>query len=123
MFHRVEAIGDPELWRPVPRSSQLHHAGAGLWEIRDGDDVLSSYHFDHLRVSLSWKAAVWLDDEDRDRSLGHTDDLSLAQATDALAHQLRQRGLWAHDHAAVEDPDFVEAVMAGYRRTVPTDDS
>jgi hypothetical protein len=123
MFHRVEAIGDPDLWRPVSRSSQLHNTGPGLWEIRDADEVLSSYRFDQLRVSLSWKAAVWLDDKDRQRWLGHSDDLSLARATDTLADHLRTRGLWADDHGAVDDPEFVEAIMAGYPRTVPTDDS
>jgi hypothetical protein len=107
----------------VPRSSQLHHTGGGLWEIRDGDEVLTSYGFEQLRVSLSWKAAVWLDEDDRQRWLAHSDDLSLAEATGTLADKLRALGLWAGEQAAVDNPDFVEAVMAGFPRTVPTEGS
>jgi hypothetical protein len=121
MLHRVEAIGDPELWKAVPRSSQLHHARGGLWEIRDGDEVLSSYGFEQLRVSLSWKAAVWLDQADRERWLAHSDDLSLAEATGTLADKLRALGLWAGEDATVDDPAFVEAIMAGFPRTVPAE--
>jgi len=127
MFHRVEAIGDPELWRAVPRTSELHHAGGDRWEIRDGDTTVATYRFDQLRVSLSWKAAVALDDAEVRRLrweadvavAGTSDRLALEQAVRTLIEALSERGHWDGRPATVEDPAFVEAVMATWPRAVP----
>jgi hypothetical protein len=115
MFHRVEAIGDPDLWRPVPRTSLLHHAGGDRWEIRDGSEVLATYRFEQLRISLSWKADVVLDDAEGDRRDRHLDDLALDAAVARLAAELD----WDDTEARLDDPALVEAIVATYPRLVP----
>jgi hypothetical protein len=113
MFHRVEAIGDPDLWRSVPRTSLLHHAGRDRWEIRDGSEVLACYRFEQLRISLSWKADVVLDEAERQRRDHHLDDLTLDDAVGRLAGELG----WTD--AGLDDPAFVEAIVATYPRQAP----
>jgi len=62
MVHRVEAVGDPARWRTVPRDALLHHADGDRWEVRDGDQLIEAYRAAELRISLSWKAEVYLDE-------------------------------------------------------------
>ncbi len=122
MFHRVEAIGDPDLWQAVTRTSQLCHAGGDLWEIRDGASILASFRFDQFRISLSWKAAVALDHDEARQARSGNEPLTLDHAVAVLAGALSERGAWNGRTTTAEDPAFVEAVMAEYPREVPTDD-
>jgi hypothetical protein len=119
MFHRVEALGDPGRWRPVPRDAMLHHAGDDRWEIRDDHDVVEMYRFDELRISLSWKAEVYMDEHDHERRASHTDDLGIEQALSIMAEALRAQGAWGQGAVDVDDPGWVEAVMVAYPRTSP----
>lgn len=120
MPHRVEAVGDPGSWRAVPPGAELHYAGAGRWQLRDGDAVAAEYRPGELRVSLSWKAEVYLDAAERERRAGHLDDLAPAQALDIMAAELRSQGRWAGDPPAdVNDPRWTEAVMTAYPRQSP----
>jgi hypothetical protein len=119
MPHRVEAVGDPGRWRPVPRGADLHHAG-DRWELRGGDAVVAAYDLAELRISLSWKAEMFLDAADRDRRTAHPDDLSAAQALAITARALGEQGRWAGDAADdVNDPRWTEAVMNAYPRQPP----
>jgi hypothetical protein len=123
MFHRVEAVGDPDRWRPVPRDSTLHHVSGERWQVREGGDVVADYGFEELRVSLSWKAVVPGDAIERRRRDSHLDDLSLSNAIDILIGAMRDRAVWSDAPGDVEHPEFVEAVMATFPREVPTEDA
>jgi hypothetical protein len=73
-----------------------------------------------LRISLSWKAEVFLDAADRERRTAHPDDLSTAQALAITARALGEQGRWAGDAADdVNDPRWTEAVMNAYPRQPP----
>jgi hypothetical protein len=120
MPHRVEAVGDLGRWRTVPRGADLHHAGDDAWELRDGDTAVATYHLADLRISLSWKAEVFLDAADRERRAAHLDDLTAAQARVIMAAALREQGHWAADAPAdANDPRWTEAVMTAYPRQSP----
>jgi hypothetical protein len=122
MFHRVEAVGDPALWQAVPRTSELHHLGGDRWGIRDGADLLSTFGFEQLRVSLSWKAAVAFDEEEELQLRNGDDALTLDHAIEILVGALSERGEWDGRTTTADDPAFVEAVMTAYPREVPFDD-
>jgi hypothetical protein len=118
MLHRVEAVGEPGRWRAVPRDALLYHAGGDRWEVRDDDAVIEAYRSAELRISLSWKAEVYLDEADRERRVGHLDDLTPGRALSVLAAELSSRHRWAGDPPAdVNDPGWTEAVMAAYPRS------
>lgn len=120
MPHRVEAVGEPGRWRAVPPGADLHHAGGDAWELRDGDTVAGAYHRAELRISLSWKAEVFLDAADRERRAAHLDDLTVARALAIMADALRERGHWAGEAPAdASDPRWTQAVMAAFPRQPP----
>lgn len=117
MVHRVEAVGDPDRWRAVPRDALLHHAGADRWEIRDGDQVIEAYRSAELRISLSWKAEVYLDEAEHERRESHQDDLTPAGAVSIMAAELRRQDRWRDaDDPDAADPQWAEAVMSAYPR-------
>jgi hypothetical protein len=117
MLHRVEAVGDPDRWRAVPRDALLHHAGGDRWEVRDDDAVIEAYRSAELRISLSWKAEVYLDEADHGRRVGHLDDQTPAGALSVLAAELSRQHRWVGDPPAdINDPRWTEAVMAAYPR-------
>ncbi len=120
MLHRVEAVGDPGRWRAVPRDALLHHAGGDRWEVRDDGAVIETYRFAELRVSLSWKAEVFLDEADRELRVARLDELTPARAVSVLAAELGRRRRWVGGPPAdVNDPRWTEAVMAAYPRPAP----
>jgi hypothetical protein len=121
MFHRVEAVGDPGRWRPVPRDAMLHHAGVGRWQLRDGRDLTETYGFEELRISLSWKAEVYLDEGERERRVFHRDDLTAERALSIMAEALGELGRWDGGPVDFHDPRWTEAVMAAYPRVAPPD--
>lgn len=123
MFHRVEAVGDPQLWHPVSRHSELHHVDGSRWEIRDGGDVLAGFEFEQLRISLSWKAEVLEHGADVPEGRAGPAELAPISAVEQVASELRARQLWDGRRPELEDPAFVEAVMAAFPRTVPIDDA
>jgi hypothetical protein len=119
MFHRVEAVGDPERWRPVTRDALVHPVGADRWEIRNGTDVLARHRSVNLRVSLSWKAEVFLDEAERRRRDEHLDDLGVARALEILTDELRARGKWGQRPGDPREPAFVAATMASFPGKTP----
>jgi hypothetical protein len=46
------------------------------------------------RISLSWKAEVYVDDSERERRASHLDDLGAGQAVSIMAGALAEQGLW-----------------------------
>lgn len=120
MFHRVEGVGapdEPEL-RLSP-ASQLRRNGARSFDLVDDDSVLRSFEVSDLRISLSWKAAVFTSREEHDRFVDHRDDLDLASAHRRLASAVLERGVDLSPEVSVDDPAFAAAVMAAFPRAVP----
>lgn len=89
MPHEVQRVG-PRGSMPPPGMtihSELVHDD-GRWLIVDGDAVLATYDDDQVRLSLSWKAKVYADEEARVRAEAGADGVTLDEALDRLAADL-----------------------------------
>ena len=80
MFHRVQRIGarGTELPAGLSIDAMLHFDGA-RYSIRDAGRTLYTWPREEVRISVSWKGQVFVDDADRKRFDEHTDDLCPAQ--------------------------------------------
>jgi hypothetical protein len=117
MFHRVDAIGDPDerTLRGLTLASQLVHVGAQTWEVHDGDRVLGRFPFAKVRISVSWKAYVFPDDRTAAVFDEHRDDLDLDRAIDMLCAALGPRVARPTD--PLHDPAFVAAASRRFHRS------
>ena len=118
MFHRVEAVGPDG--RTLPKGltleSQLCWAG-DAWEVIEQGDVRARYDFEDVRVSVSWKAQVFADEEQRALYQSHDDDLTVEQVVEALLVDLATKGTSMERPAdPLHDRSFVDALNAAYRR-------
>jgi hypothetical protein len=71
---------------------RLRYEGDRRWTVRDGDEVISGYDEDGVRLSISWKAYCFTDEDERDAWSTNADDLSLDVILDTLVDDLRARG-------------------------------
>jgi hypothetical protein len=81
MWHGVRATGTPEeraeLKAKLTGREKLHYADGGDWQLREDTRVLAKIPEARLRISLLWKAYVFLDEghlhsfEQRDMDLSH----------------------------------------------------
>ena len=93
VFHGVDRVlGDEKELARVRHGMRLFCEGDGRWTVRDGEEVISAYDEDELRLSISWKAYCFTDEAERDAWRANTDDLSLDVVLDALADDLVARG-------------------------------
>ena len=120
MFHRVESVGvgdSPDL--ELRADSQLVDAGAGALDLVDGETVHGRFPVGDVRISVSWKAAVFGDQAAADEYTRHYDDLDLEQVRVAFLDSLLSGGLDVDADCALDDPEFVEAVATAYPRSSP----
>ena len=118
MFHRVEAVGPDE--RTLPKGltleSQLCWA-QDAWEVVEKGDVRARYDFEDVRVSVSWKAQVFADEEQQVLHQNHQDDLELEDVVEILLADLAAKGTSIERPAdLLHDRGFVDALNATYRR-------
>lgn len=119
MWHRVRPLGRPEDGMvTLSMGAQVGTVDGSTWEIRDDGASVARFGRDRLRVSLSWKADVFVDDEERRRHDDHVDDLTEAEVLERLSDDLRSRGLdpTVPDEAPLRDPDFIGRLQAAYVR-------
>jgi hypothetical protein len=97
MWHGVGAIGTPEdqerLNGALNASDRLHYAGGDEWEIRDGARVVARLSPSQLRISLLWKAHVFLNQEHFASFENRDMDLTLDQVTDIYREHLAGKGV------------------------------
>jgi hypothetical protein len=93
VFHGVDRVlgAERDLARIRP-GMRLQYEGDRRWTVRDGDEVISGYGEDEIRLSISWKAYCFTDVDERDAWSTNTDDLSLDVILDTLVEDLRARG-------------------------------
>jgi hypothetical protein len=93
VFHGVDRVlGDEKELGRVRPGMHLRFDGDSRWTVRDGDDVVSTYGEDEIRLSISWKAYCFADERERQAWCTNTDDLSLTLILDTLTEDLRARG-------------------------------
>lgn len=124
MHHQVEGIGPKGETPPAQMTidSELEHRD-GTWYIVDewaaaegGDRDLAAYSDDQVRLSLSWKARVYADAEDRRRTLDGADPIDLDTALESFAAALDEP-IAATGPDALDDPalrDQLSARWSGY---------
>ena len=120
MFHRADGVGGAGVrWlRGLSLESRLRWLGGDDWAVVDGDREIVRLGWHEVRVSVSWKAQVFRDEEDRALYEEHSDDLAVDEVFDRLLGDLAKRGLAL---ARVEDPQtdgaFIAALTEAYKRT------
>jgi hypothetical protein len=97
MYHRVRPVGRREdgLVSGMTLESRLEHAGGDAWRIVDAGRVLAEFEYDALRISVSWKAEVFSDAEERRTVDEHLHDLSLEDVVGRFCADLEDRKISA----------------------------
>ena len=121
MFHRVEAVGPDE--RTLPKGltldSQLCWVG-DAWEVMEQGEVRARYAFADVRVSVSWKAQVFTDTEQRTLFQNHQDDLTLEQVVETFVEDLATKGTPLEQPTLpLNDRNFIDTLNAAYRGHSP----
>ena len=98
LFHGVDPVGGPDVEPPpITGDSELRRLdGAGeRWELVDSasGEARATYHWDELRLSVSWKAYCFADAHERDAWRSHAEDLTEDLVLDTLVADLAERGL------------------------------
>ncbi len=91
--HGVARVGGAVEPPRLVRGGELHTSGAGWAALSPTGQTLAWYPADDVRLSLSWRARVFVDEQDRRRLAEHTDDLDLEPALSALTGELKARGV------------------------------
>jgi hypothetical protein len=89
MPHEVQRVGPRGSTPPsgmTIRSELVHDDGR--WHIVDDGDVLGSYDDDQVRLSLSWKAKVYADEDERARADAGVDGIDVTEALARLEADL-----------------------------------
>ncbi len=119
MFHRVQRIGPrgAELPGGLTINAGLHFDG-DHYEIRDGGQMLYRWPRAHVRISVSWKAHVFVDRDEEKRFDDHSDDLTPSHVRRVFADDLARRGI-AHKLEADfgSDLDSVRTISDTYQRS------
>jgi hypothetical protein len=117
LFHRVDGVGGPEDHTldtiDLGALLVLDEPGAS-WLVRDGDRVVSRYHYGAVRVSVSWKAYVFADEAETAIVDDHRDDLTIDQVADVLVDDLAAKGHHLDPPVGPTDAAFQAAVVGAY---------
>lgn len=119
MFHRVAEIGGGEAAPPVPMSLDAvlrpDRSEPGSWVIADGDRGVARHPRESIRVSVSWKAEVFRDDEAARIRAARLDDLDVERVVSRFVEDLSDRGKPISRPAdPLHDPDFIAALTETY---------
>lgn len=118
MWHRVRPVGAPgDGMVSLSLESELQCVGARTWAVYDGAKELARFPRERLRVSLSWKALVFDDEEDRRRHDEHTDDIGLDEVLDRFRRDLAGRGVALRvPEDPLRDPELIATLQDAYVR-------
>lgn len=119
MFHRVTAIGGAGAAPPAPMSLDAvlrpDPSAPGSWQIAEGDREVARLPRESIRVSVSWKAEIFRDDEAARIRTGRLDDLDLERVISRFVEDLHDRGKPIPRPAdPLHDPDFITALSETY---------
>ena len=115
VFHGVDRVR--ETAAPVDGlrpGMRLVHAGERRWCVRDGEREVTSYRWEELRFSVSWKAYCFESEAERTAWRQHSSDLSVDFVVARMLEDLRKRGLL--DGPRPPDAQLVELLIDSYIR-------
>lgn len=121
-FHGVAPLGHPGAKMPsgLTRESRLVR-GDGGWDVHDEHGTTLA-HFDDAdaRLTMSWKADVFTDDESLRLADSGEDRLDLATVVDRFIDDLRANGVAVTRPAdPLADREWVDVLAANYRDPAP----
>jgi hypothetical protein len=117
MWHRVRPVGRIEDgMASLTLDSELVRRDGG-WAIVDAGRTLAELRFEQLRISISWKAITFYDEDDARRYDEHTDDIGMDEVLWRFSRDLAGRGI-EHMIPAdpVRDPAFIRLLQKTYVR-------
>ena len=120
VFHAVGDFARPD----GPRSSDLTPtsevvASRDGWLLRDGTRTIGTWPRHMIRLSVSWKAYVFVDAPALAVHDDHLDDLDEARVLDTFAAEMARRGTPIAATSTV-DESFLYAVAAAWPKRIPT---
>ncbi len=92
VFHGVAPVDDPAASPPSVLGAGLRW-DAGAWTLTDADETTRRLGVDEVRISVSWKAYCFTDENERAAWETRSDDLSLEKILGMLLDDLRTRGM------------------------------
>jgi hypothetical protein len=120
VHHRVDSVGAPSAVAAlVGRQSSIAVAGDEPRWVIDGSQRPASYALDEVRISISWKAAVFGSDDDHHAYLAGDDPLTIEQAAQILGDEVRRRGGELPADTTHDDVRFANAVETTIPRVTP----
>ena len=121
-FHGVAPVGPPGSQMPAGITSHSRMVrGDGVWEVLDADGTATTrFSDDEVRITVSWKADVFLDAEDARRADSGEDDLDLDTVIEIFQRDLVERGTaMARPADAVHDEQWVALLAATHPENPP----
>jgi hypothetical protein len=93
VFHGIDPLDrrGSEL-PPIEPGVRLHRDSDTQWSVRRDGEVRATYNWDDLRLSISWKAWCFADEDELQINADHSDDLTLEQILDTFVEDLGARG-------------------------------
>lgn len=119
MWHRVRPTGRPDGGLPrLTLDSELVRLEDATWAIVDGGREVARFPRHEIRVSVSWKADVFVDADEARIVDEHLDDLDLDTVLGRFVEDLGRRGVevTVPDEDPERDPAFVQALHDAYVR-------
>lgn len=120
-FHGVAPVGPPGARMPMglTRDSLLVR-GDGGWDVTHDGEIVTHYDDATARITVSWKADVFVDAAAAQEFDSSADRLDLDTVMAMLTADMRSRGIDVADPAGdVHDRDWVGALALAYRDRAP----
>ena len=117
MYHRVRPVGRRRdgMLGGMTLDARLEHDGGDAWAIRQNGATRASMEFSALRISVSWKAYVYRDTDQRQRHREEIGGLDLDQVVDRFDADLSARGIAFTPPAdPLHDEAFVTLLTRAY---------
>lgn len=101
--------------------AELHRRTDGDgWDVIDGGARRASYEDADVRVTVSWKAEVFRDEEEQRLVDDHLDDLTIDRVVAAFGDDLAARGVAVPTgDEPLQDPRWIQALTATYAERPP----
>lgn len=119
MFHRGDASGPSALRRPagldITSTLGADPETEDGWRITTGERVIQRIPAEEMRFLVHWGAQLYMDYEELEVSLDHSDDITRDRAIDMLITDLRARGASFEEPSdPMNDREFVRLLSQVY---------
>lgn len=117
MFHRVRPTGlaDQGLISGLSADAELVAQSGSEWTIEDRGTCRATFDYSEIRISVSWKAHVFADEADEQRTRSHDEDISIDEVWNRFSRDLDQRGIAQRPEGdPLRDPTWINLLSSTY---------